>query len=432
MGYTPPIITQSDITGSNELLPFKQALAPSRRGFLRITGTLSSLGVAGCVGAQEENLPPQVRADTTLIATWRGHDPTSAITLQWLESGEDRTEQSTVSLSPKTEADNEVHRNQTEIAPFADGLSRQRAVLTNLIADTTYEIEIDGSETGYTIKTAPRTLSNQIEFAEGGDIGTSTAVTNLHNHASSWDPLFGLVGGDLAYANGRVSRRWIRFLELWHQYMRSGNRLIPMVAAIGNHEVQSGMHGTPAEAPFFYTLFDNTQREQAYWTLDIGDYLSIIILDSNHTTPVAGQQTDWLVEVLSKRVNRQHLLTAYHVPAYPSAKPLGARDRDDIVQNWVPLFEEYKIDGAFEHDDHTYKRTHLLRDGQPVSKNGVRYVGDGAWGKGPREAKSPEQRPYLQKSASRKHVLQVSLSGDGSQRIKAVGVNGGTFDQFQF
>lgn len=417
-------------TTSDRSLSTNRPDTSSRREFLGFAGTLSAFGCTGCLGAQDQRLPARAAAETTLIATWRGHDPTSAITLQWLSSAEDRREPASVTLSPETEG-GAVRRVQTDIAPFDAGRSRQRAVLTNLAADTTYDITINGATTGVTVKTASQTLTGPVQFAEGGDIGTSPAVSKLHDHASNWDPLFAVVGGDLAYANARDSQKWIRFLKLWHQHMCSGDRLLPIVAAIGNHEVQGGMHGTPADAPFFYTLFDNSQRGRAYWALDIGDYLSIIILDSNHTTPVSGSQTEWLAETLSERSDRPHLLAAYHVPAYPSAKPIEARDRADVRRHWVPLFEQYDIDGAFEHDDHTYKRTYLLSGGEPVSNNGVRYVGDGAWGKGPRAVKSPAERPYLQESASRRHVLRVTLSPAGGQRIHAVGMNGRTLDQFQ-
>ena len=62
-------------------------------------------------------------------------------------------------------------------------------------------------------------------------------------------------------------------------------RLIPMVACIGNHEVDGG-YGKPREkAPFFYALFDGLFPETGYATLDFGDYLSLVLLDTGHTSP---------------------------------------------------------------------------------------------------------------------------------------------------
>jgi hypothetical protein len=191
------------------------------------------------------------------------------------------------------------------------------------------------------------------------------------------------------------------------------------------------MHGTPEDAPFYYDLFDNEVRDRAYWALDIGESISVVVGDSNHTTAVPGAQTDWLESTLSERADRQHLLAAYHVPAYPSSKPItgAGRDRVDVREQWVPLFEQYDVDVAFEHDDHTYKRTHLLEDGTP-SAEGVLYVGDGAWGKGPRQAKSPAERPYLAVSESALNVIEVTLSPDGRRSFTAVDETGATVDAF--
>lgn len=43
-------------------------------------------------------------------------------------------------------------------------------------------------------------------------------------------------------------------------------------------------------------------------------------------------------------------MAAYHIPAYPSATPIGEDDENEIRQHWVPLLEEYDVNAAFEHD----------------------------------------------------------------------------------
>lgn len=212
--------------------------------------------------------------------------------------------------------------------------------------------------------------------------------------------------------------------------MRSGDRLVPLVAATGDHELRDReFYGTPDDAPFFYSLFDNVQQECAYWALDIGIQLSILILDSNHTAEVAGAQTEWFKDALAERTDRDHLLAAYHVPAYPSSKPIGDEERESIRQHWVPLLERYGVDVAFEHDDHTYKRTHPLEDDEPDSKDGVLYLGDGAWGQEPREVDAPDERPYLAASASKRHVIRAELFPDGSRTFRAVGSDGDVIDR---
>ncbi len=368
---------------------------------------------------------------STLIATWRGHDPTSSVTLQWLVPTAEQSDPVTVEVSANNSDSSSSER--TTVAPFGDSaISRHRAVFTALEPDTEYWISVDDSATDLAVRTAPEEITETMTFAEGGDIGTSLSVPPLHEQASSWDPLFGLVGGDLAYADGVAVEEWVTFLEHWHDHMRSGERLIPLVAAMGGHELKGDgeYFGTPDEAPFYYALFDNVRRDHAYWALDIGADLSILLLDSNHTTTVAGAQTEWLERALSERTDRTHVMTVSHIPAYPCAKPIEDEERGDIRQHWTPLFESYNVDAVFEHDDHAYKRTRRLRDGEPDPDDGILYLGDGAWGKEPRAVYSSAERPYLEVSESEQYVLRTTLEPDGSRQFRAINSNGDTIDRF--
>ncbi|GAB4196539.1 MAG: hypothetical protein Kow00105_10670 [Phycisphaeraceae bacterium] len=285
--------------------------------------------------------------------------------------------------------------------------------------------EVDGLR----FRTAPAALDRPLVFAEGGDVGTGPKVAPLHRIAASWDPLFGLIGGDCAYANGRTAERWVDYLRLWRANMvDSQGRLIPMLCAIGNHEVD-GSFGQPRErAPLFLALFDGLFPEHTHAVVDFGDYLSLVLLDSGHLCAHDGEQRDWLEQVLPERTDRPHLMTAYHVPAYPSHREFEGRYSEQARQHWVPLFDRYGVDVAFEHHDHTYKRTHKLTAGQR-DPNGVLYVGDGAWGVEPRTVATPEERPFLSKSVSASHVIRVTLE-PGSRHFMAVDVAGNEIDQF--
>jgi acid phosphatase type 7 len=156
----------------------------------------------------------------------------------------------------------------------------------------------------------------------------------------------------------------------------------------------------------------------------------LIILDSNHTTEVEGAQTEWFEAALAERTEQDYLMAAYHIPVYPCAKPIDDEERSDIREHWVPLLEAYDADVAFEHDDHAYKRTHLLQDSEPNPDEGILYVGDGAWGTGPRDVYSPEERPYLNVSESELHVVRVEVGPGGSRRFQAINPDGELVDQF--
>ena len=163
-------------------------------------------------------------------------------------------------------------------------------------------------------------------------------------------------------------------------------RLIPMVACIGNHEVDGGYNKPRDKAPFFYALFDGLYPETGYATLDFGDYLSLVLLDTGHTTPIDGEQTDWLEKTLKERADHPHVIVVNHVPAYPSfrndrtARTARRAPASGNRKHWVPLFEKYRVPVVLEHHDHTFKRTKPLLDGL-AHDNGVLYLGDGSWGR---------------------------------------------------
>ncbi len=290
-----------------------------------------------------------------------------------------------------------------------------RTELIGLTPGTTYKLRLGKKGDTVRFRTAPATLTEPITFAEGGDIGTADIVTDLHEQAASWDPLFALVGGDLAYANGTHADRWIQFLNTWRKHMVTDDgRLIPLLACIGNHEVRGGFLGDADDAPFFYALFGSLYHQHAYATLQFGDYLGLIMLDSGQTAPIDGKQTDWLRHTLETYANAKnrpsHLMAAYHVPAYPVHRAYHTRGRDIMRATWIPLFDRFNVDLVFEHDDHAYKRTRPLTASQP-QPGGVVYVGDGAWGRGPRHAVKPAYRPYLaQCDASPRHPRHPSAA----------------------
>jgi hypothetical protein len=65
---------------------------------------------------------------------------------------------------------------------------------------------------------------------------------------------------------------------------------------------------------------------------------------------------------------------------------------------------------AFEHHDHAYKRTPLIKAGRP-SPDGVLYLGDGAWGAPPRFVHRPRTTWYLDRAESVNHVIVTTVHG---------------------
>jgi hypothetical protein len=258
----------------------------------------------------------------------------------------------------------------------------------------------------------------------------------MNRRVGAQDPDFALLGGDLAYADGVNATRWVDWFQSCYRHLRAPDgRLIPLVTVIGNHEVRGHYHGRiPEDAPYFYGFFALPEG-RSYNVLDFGDYLSLIALDTDHTQPVAGAQTEWLSAALSRRTQRRFVFPCYHYPAYgttkrpkegglPSEHPLAKK----IQREWVPLFERHGVTAVFENDHHAYKRTHPIREGKRDEANGIVYLGDGAWGVATRPVVTPEEAWYLAHAEARRHVFVVTLKPEGAAQVQAIDVDGNVFD----
>jgi hypothetical protein len=385
----------------------------SRRAFLG--ASLAGLASGHILAADK---PPKQFSDTppfqpnTLFLTWQ-HDPTTTMTVQWVGTiGE--TSDTTIAYAPL--AGGPRRSQPTTVKPYAQtDLKVFRAELTGLAPGTTYEFRIGKESPAYRFQTMPAKATNAIHFISGGDCGYNEHTVANNIQAARQDPQFAIVGGDLGYDNGRSVAISLAFLRNYSQHMigRDG-RLIPMITCIGNHEVDGGYNQPRGKAPFFYALFDGLFPEVGYAKLDFGDYLSLVLLDTGHTSPIGGAQADWLETTLKARADHPHVMVVNHVPAYPSYRRFDASDGKEGTgvgnrKHWVPLFEKYRVPVVLEHHDHTFKRTKPLLNGL-AHNNGVLYLGDGSWGR-LRTPRSPEQLPYLATSSRDYHLSLHRLQG---------------------
>ncbi|MBA3602588.1 MAG: metallophosphoesterase family protein [Parachlamydiaceae bacterium] len=351
-----------------------------------------------------------------LYLTWQG-DPTTTMTIQWisrLNEKDDRIKFQRIGQDQWQEA-SAIHFQLPEKFPYL----LHRIEIIGLLPGNAYRFQIGSNGPEYKFRTLPATLAKPLSFVEGGDVFHDSVAdikaTNIQ--AAKQSPSFALLGGDLAYTAKKDSaiaedgERWLTWLTVWKQTMVTPDGfLIPMITAIGNHDTRGRYFQTPDNARFYYALF-RTPGNQGYRTFDAGDYLAITILDSGHTHPIDGKQTAWLEEALKTRNSFLHQFALYHVPAYPSVREQNTKMSPAIREHWVPLFDKYNLHAAFEHHDHAYKRTVLLKGGKE-DPSGVLYIGDGGWGieegRNPRTTKAW----YLAKIAPARHFILVTLDED--------------------
>jgi hypothetical protein len=407
-------------------------LSLSRRAFLATS--LAGLASGRFLGPDVAEEPVSKIPDdpafqpSTLFLTWQ-RDPTTTMTVQWTgalgETADTHVTYATLRAGPwQFEPASIKPYPQTDLKIF-------RAELTDLAPGTDYQFKIGKRSPTYRFCTMPAKATNAIHFISGGDCGVNVHTVANNIQAARQDPMFAVIGGDLGYDNGKSVETSLAFLRNYSKHMvgRDG-RLIPLVPCIGNHEVDGGYAKPRAKAPFFYALFDGLYPETGFATLDFGDYLSLVLLDTGHTSTIAGEQTDWLEKTLQARAEHPNVFVVNHVPAYPSFRRMEGTDGkkgtgEDNRKHWVPLFEKYRVPVVLEHHDHTFKRTKPLLDGH-ANDNGVLYLGDGSWGR-LRTPKDPEKLTYLAKS-SRDYHLSLHRIQDAERFHLALDENGRVMD----
>ncbi|WP_193210941.1 metallophosphoesterase family protein [Luteolibacter marinus] len=323
--------------------------------------------------------------------------------------------------------------------PFAGTRHRVRsAALSGLPAGREIEFRLAGGDGGFSdafvFKTAPADAT-AVRFVTGGDMfHTRPALDAMNRRAGLEDPLFALLGGDLAYTNNANPPRWFEWIDSWvENARRPGGALLPMVLVIGNHET-TGAGYRPLDAPGpraateYFSLFHIRSEGLAYDTFDLGKDLSFVLLDSGHSATI-DSQTGWLESALRQRRAVKRLFVCYHRPAWgPGVK----EDSIDIQRAWCPLFEKFRVDAVFENDHHAFSRSHPLTAGKIDRERGIPYLGAGAWGVGVRAVDPAElkKRPWIAKAAGVNHLYVVE-TGERGWSAAAKTADGKTFDRIE-
>ena len=372
----------------------------------------------------------------TLYLTWK-RSPTTTMTIQWISLNEQLENRVYYHRIGEKEW-HEVNGHATRFPQSLNYLIHQVELLS-LEPNSEYIFKLYGSPKEYKFRTMPVNLNTPIKFIVGGDMYHDEVefLCATNKQAARFDPLFAIVGGDIAYASrsnpfqGQKIDRWIEWVRCWHQDMiTSQGYLIPVIAAVGNHDVSGNYNQTPAQARIFSELFP-MPGNQIYNVLDFSYYLSILLMDSGHANPVDGKQVDWLKKTLAERKNISHLFAVYHVPAYSSVRPFNNELSQKLRKFWIPHFEAGGIQTAFEHHDHAYKRTYPLLNNQ-IDPSGIVYLGDGSWGvKSPRKPKNGRhRRPYIAKFSAERHFIGVVLQND-DQTFISIDPEGKIIDKYR-
>lgn len=325
------------------------------RGARLVATALILICVLALSGFAQQAAIDEVRQ---IMLNWQS-DPRTTMTITWRTDLEGSTS-TTYYSSDESLALDKYDTAEAETYTFPETVAWLHSVeLTGLDPGQTYWVVLETDESRserFSFRTAPDE-SQDVIFAmgaDGQDVRTQLPVIRaVLAKIATEDPDFFVYSGDMV--NAELSDlEWDLFFDVWHETMiTSEGRRIPLIPAMGNHEVVGGYGGYSEElAPFFYKRMAMPEPK-AYYALRYGPDLTILSLNSDHGAPVDGEQLAWLERTLEDNKDSRWIIAQYHDGSWwRSTEPMKAK----IRTYWVPLFERYGIDLVHTGHNHSYRR----------------------------------------------------------------------------
>lgn len=390
------------------------------------------------------SIPAQGKAETVYLG-WE-KDPCHSITIHHHCKGtggnqsiEFRKKGSTGSWSRVT--------GEFKVMPDDEsGFSVYHTLIENLTPNTRYEFRhVSNRNKVFTFKTMPVNLTTPIKFAVAADSHAhelSSWFDELTENMGKFNPDFVLGVGDFTYDDGDIGKdetdNWVSLLKRFEKRLKKDNGdSVPIIPAIGNHDSTRQRFGTSGRetARNFMRLFSFPTQENypqqmpGYGYLDFGDWLRLIVLDTNHIQPYHLEQRSWLQNVIIN--DKTHTIPMMHVLSYAmrTGNPFIV---SDMHRYWYPFFYKQGVKAIFGGHMHGYSRSKPIKKGQVNSVDGITHFGAGTWailrnGGIPSEPEWIDDQKYADlDSENAKHFYGVTLYMD-KMVVESINYKGFTF-----
>ncbi|GAA4275843.1 fibronectin type III domain-containing protein [Aquimarina mytili] len=262
------------------------------------------------------------------------------------------------------------------------GMDNRYARLTGLQPNTAYYFVIKDSEgvsERYWFKTAPNDPTIRLSIVAGGDSRNNrTPRQNANRLVAKIRPHAVLFGGDMTSSSS--SSQWQNWFNDWQLTIGSDGRMIPVVAARGNHESSNDIRD----------LFDiPTAAGGEFYALSFGGNLMRTYTLNTEVTP-AGTQGSWLAnDLAANSASHTWAVAQYHRSTRPHEP--GKSEQNDQYEAWSKPFYTHAVQLVMESDSHVVKRTWPIKPstGTGSDEGFIRvdndpkravYVGEGCWG----------------------------------------------------
>lgn len=326
------------------------------------SGDSSSGGSNGGGGSSSRESYFGVEPD--LIHLVLGDDPDASITIIWVtgDGGEDdnyvKYHKEGVGANTTATGENIRLSGTTDYVHVVD--------ITSLDVDSVYYFYCGSDDNGYSVerkfKTTGTALGNFTVITDTQSLGEE--FENVSILMAAENPEFVLHCGDHV-SNSDDMNDWIEYFNIIEEtWITSEGLTIPIIPILGNHDDSSG---------WFWDFFDLT-REAEWCSYEWSNNI-IVALNSVDDDLIDDQNT-----FLTNAVNvTKNVTVGFHHNIYES--PIKS-EQDEIVTNWIPIFEEYDTSIVIHGHEHRYYRSNKT--------NGVTYMCAGAGGGSPRDELPPD------------------------------------------
>lgn len=207
----------------------------------------------------------------------------------------------------------------------------------------------------------------QSQDAAGFSIWTKLYQLGLEKYPHT---KFALHSGDIV-EDGSVMSQW----ELFLQASKGLSSTIPLMTVLGNHDVY-GNGESVYNSLFSYPRNGPTGKEGFVYSFEYGN-AKFIMLNSEFGVKDMEEQQQWICQEVEDS-DKEWTIAVFHRPAYKSNPLTGA---NATATTFAPVLEELGVDVVLNGHDHSYMRTHAMKDGKvQANGDGTVYVIGGSAG----------------------------------------------------
>lgn len=269
----------------------------------------------------------------------------------------------------------------------------------------------------YKFRTMPLTLDDSIKIAHITDTHGGGWNQRIFDHIASFGDIRAMVhSGDMANGNGGESSpsSWYTLFNALSNTKNSDGTIIPIIPALGNHEVWGGSAGyhwsdgnvgikpnfdthSRGDAEWYYVFFPSF-LEQGYALHQLGDYLDLWQLDPGITTRIDDGQDVWLGETLGDSTAPHQIISLHYSPYTAGPRPWDTRYLKGVRDTLCPIWEPYQPLVLVGHE-HVWSKTVPIKDGAE-HPDGTVYIGSGPAGHQVKAGQNPNAKWWLERSRS--------------------------------